>query len=992
MKKLPFFLLFGSVLLLPLLFAQEVKPPTMPPNMPPSPAVQDKDKDKPRPIKDVLPDARKIEGLFTFYQKKDKLYAEIKGSNLNTDYLIAMAIAQGSGWQAIGGFTLQANGGDWLWQFRKVNDTIQVVRRNIRFKADSGTPESRSVEIGYSDSILYSLPIIATGEGGGDVIDLASIFMSDLPKLGIGFFDRSRSTWGDVKGFPNNMEFRVAATYGSGGYGMYGYSGWYGGPSASPDPSSTGVTIHYSISKLPSSGYTPRLADQRVGYFTVSHKNFSRAAEDNHMIRYITRWNLQKADSSATLSPPKKPIIFWIEKTVPFKYRHAVREGILEWNKAFEKVGIVNAIEVRQQADTDTWDAEDINYNTIRWITTDLGFAMGPSRVNPLTGEILDADIIIDAAWIDYWRDRFDYAIGEILPTDPGKRGSEPFSQRKTQPVSPRQEDDDYQRDSISSPCKYVREKAVHFALASLALALDEEDDDEEDQEKAECKSEEKECEKKPEEAKPDEGCEDAKKDDKEKVNGEKKDEGEKKENGEKKEEGDKKEEKKPSRQEKEKERNEKFERLVFAGIKDLVTHEVGHTLGLRHNFQASSWLTLDEINDANRSKEYGHAGSVMDYLPINLAPKGKPQGDYFMSGLGPYDYLAIEYGYKILSGSTEGEKKDLAKIASRQAEKGSNYAPDEDLWLNTDPRTGTFDLGTDPLTYSQWGLELYNQLLPEILDRAIKEDGRYRDVGRYYALLVSQRYRHNYLLVRNLEGLYRNRDHKGDPGDRLPIQVVEAKTKRESVQFLCETTFGAEAFKIAPEIYNRFGQEVWLGDGDGWIERTGSVSLGGIIARVQCWTLEDLLAPWVLSALTDTELRVSESEDAYTIDELFSAVMASVFSELDTVKEGEFSSRKPAIPASRRTLQEYCFKLLAYYAGGPQSNPMSLMSYYYYFSPDVTASRALARHELVKLDSKIAAALTGNTKWDAGSAAHLTMLRDRIKKLLEANVTVGRP
>jgi len=981
MKKLSFLLLFAATLFLPLLSAQEVRPPALPtPPAPPSTSAADRD--KPKPIKDVLPDAKKIEGLFTFYQKKDKLYAEIKGSNLNTDYLIAMAIAQGSGRTVIGGDTLQCNGSDWLWQFRKVNDNIQVVRRNIRFKADSGTPEAKAIEVGFSDSILYSLPIVATGDGGGDVIDLASIFMSDLPRLRIGFFDRGRSTWGEVKGFPNNMEFRVAATY----------SGTTGGASYSPDPSSVGVTLHYSISKLPSSGYSPRLADQRIGYFTVSHRNFSRAAEDNHMIRYITRWNLQKADSSATLSPPRKPIVFWIEKTVPFKYRDAVRQGILEWNKAYEKVGIVNAIEVRQQADTDTWDAEDINYNAIRWITSDRGFAKGPSRVNPLTGEILDADIIVDAGWIDYWRERFDYMIGDVLPLnpgklDPGKYGNEPFSPRKAPPEPPRPaEDEEYQRDSLSSPCNYAQERAVHFALASLALALG--DDDEEKKDK-EAKEEDKSGEAKKEEKKPEEGDEEKCKEEQEK----KKEEGDKEEkkngekNGESKKDGEeKKEEKKPSRQEKEKERNEKFEKLVFAGIKDLVTHEVGHTLGLRHNFQASSWLTLDEINDPERSKEYGHAGSVMDYLPINIAPKGKPQGDYFMSGLGPYDYLAIEYGYKILSGNTDGEKKDLAKIASRQAENGNYYATDEDLMFaaSVDPRTERYDLGKDPLTFAQWGLELYNQLLPEILDRAIREDGRYKDVGRYYRLLVNQRVRQNAFLIRDLEGLYRNRDHKGDPGDRLPIQPVDAKTKREAVQFLCDNTFGAEAFAIAPEIYNRFGEEKWLEREDG-VERTMATSLSDLIAQIQCNTLDDLLSLRVLNALTDTALRVPDTEDVYTIDELFSAIRASVFSELD-IKEGDFTSRKPAIATQRRVLQEHYFRLLAFYAA-----PGSGLSYFFY-RPDTNSSRSLAQQELFALESRIQAALQGGAKWDAPSAAHLTMLRDRIKRVREASMFSESP
>ncbi|MCL2006130.1 MAG: zinc-dependent metalloprotease [Planctomycetaceae bacterium] len=939
MKHLSFTVLLLIAFCVVCLIAQEPTPPATPAATPSA-----ADRDRPRPIKDVLPDARKIEGLINFYQRRDRLVAEIRGNNLNTDYLIAIAVARGSGTTAIGGYTYQSGGSDWLWQFRKVNDTIQVVRRNIRFTADSGTPEARAVEVGFSDSILYSLPIIAIGENGGDVVDLAPIFMADLPRLGIGTFDRSRSTWGDVKGFPNNMEFRVNATY-SGARSTF-----------SPDPNSVGVTLHYSISRLPSSGYSPRMADSRIGYFTVSHKNFSRAVEDNHMIRYINRWNIQKADSSAALSPPRKPIVFWIEKTVPFKYRNAVREGILEWNKAFEKVGIVDAIEVRQQADSDTWDAEDINYNTIRWITSERGFAMGPSRVNPLTGEILDADIIIDASWITHWRDRFDNMIADVIPSNTNRNAEHSFFQQRSEPAVPEQDDAEFYESINNRASHHAQERAAHVALAYLALALngDNGEGNGNGNGNGNGKDEENGDKKEPKE------------------NGEEEDKENGKENGT--------ENGRPkTRAELIREREEKFERLVFAAIKDLTTHEVGHTLGLRHNFQASSWLTLDEMNDPDRSKEYGHAGSVMDYLPINIAPKGKPQGDYFMSGLGPYDYLAIEYGYKIIPGGSAGERRELARIAARQAEDGNNYSTDEDLRLQPDPRSGIWDLGKNPLEFSQRGLELYNQLMAEILDRAIREDGQYRDVGRYYRLLVSLRMRENNLLLRNIEGLLRNRDRRGDPGNRPPIQVVDASTKRESVQFLCDHTFGADAFGIAPEIYNQFGEERW-----GGLEVRPAVSLSAVITAIQCDTLESLLAPWVFTALTDTALRVSESEDVYTIDELFSTVTASIFSELDAIKEGdEFSARNPMIPALRRTLQEHCFKLLASYALGDGIS---------YFFPDANSSRSLARQELVKLESKIHAALNVQANRDAASAAHLTMLHDRVKKLLEVSLLTGRP
>ena len=105
---------------------------------------------------------------------------------------------------------------------------------------------------------------------------------------------------------------------------------------------------------------------------------------------------------------PRSRSCFWIEKTVPFKYRKPIREGILEWNKAFEKAGFLNAIEVRQQPDNADWDAEDINYNTFRWITSSAGFAMGPSRANPITGQILNASIIFDADFLQSWKTTYE--------------------------------------------------------------------------------------------------------------------------------------------------------------------------------------------------------------------------------------------------------------------------------------------------------------------------------------------------------------------------------------------------------------------------------------------------------------------------------------------------------------------------------------------------------------------------------------------------------
>src|SRR5262249_16053646 len=160
--------------------------------------------------------------------------------------------------------------------------------------------------------------------GGGYVVELTPVFMGDLPQISQflpGFsFAENKSTFAAVKGFKDNVELRVAATYASSGFADI---------DSVADSRGASIHIHYSNSLLPQKGYEPRLADDRVGYFVTAVKDYSRKGDDDRFVRYINRWDLKKADSSAELSPPTKPIIFWLEKTIPFAYRKPIREGIL---------------------------------------------------------------------------------------------------------------------------------------------------------------------------------------------------------------------------------------------------------------------------------------------------------------------------------------------------------------------------------------------------------------------------------------------------------------------------------------------------------------------------------------------------------------------------------------------------------------------------------------------------------------------------------------
>jgi hypothetical protein len=364
----------------------------------------EKPKPKYPPYAEFLKDTQKMEGLLTLHRKDDTLYAEIGQRQLDRDFIVLITIARGIGqYPLLGGFSW-GFGDDAVWQFRKAGENIQLVRRNLRFTAEHGSPTEKAVKIAYTDSVLFSLPIRTTSPSGAFVVELTPVFMSDLPQIGFalpGFsFSSNKSTWSNIDVLPKNVELDIAATYASSGMSNI---------DSVADTRGVTVNVHYSISELPQTSYRPRVADDRVGYFLTALKDYSKKDdEDDRFVRYINRWNLEKVEPSAEMSEPKERIIFWLEKTIPFQYRKPIREGILEWNKAFEKAGFYDAIEVRQQPDDAPWDPGDIRYNTFRWMTAGAKFAMGPSRVNPSTGQILDADIIFDSDFLQYWEQSYE--------------------------------------------------------------------------------------------------------------------------------------------------------------------------------------------------------------------------------------------------------------------------------------------------------------------------------------------------------------------------------------------------------------------------------------------------------------------------------------------------------------------------------------------------------------------------------------------------------
>jgi hypothetical protein len=862
----------------------------------------------------VVKGAKIYEGLFRLHHKDENLFVEIRPDQLDKPFLCPIAIARGAG---LGGYTLNFDD-QWVLLFKRVGDKVHLVRRNVRFRAKAGSPAALAVETTYSDSVLMALRIRTINPArNAVVINFNDIFMTNFAQLNLGSFDVNRSTWHKIKAFPRNVELEVAATFEGGrSFSFFGDE-----EDSVIDSRGKTVVIHYGLSQLPESGYQPRFADDRVGYFLSVVKDFSSESDDSAFLRYVNRWRLERAEPIDSkhpekLSAPKKKIVFWIEKSVPDEYRASVREGILEWNKAFEKVGFRDAIEVRQQEDED-FDPEDINYNTFRWITTDQGFAMGPSRANPLTGEILDADIIFDASMVRFWREEAKMYRGEGAPASLIQATHEGWGLYDPLSPPPSAEASDKNSSWNDSPkarpnrlragwlaarrglCQCGSHMRYELSMAAMAMAA-----------KGDLKA------------------------------------------------GDK-----------------TSDELIQQAIKEVTMHEVGHTLGLRHNFKASTMLKNEQLHDTSVTRKQGLSGSVMDYAPINLAPKGVKQGDYFSTTIGPYDYWAIAYAYKPLAGGTEGELEKLREMAKESAKPGHDYGTDEDISSTSDPLINVWDLGADPMKFGQERILLAESLLKGLEDRVVDKGEGYQRARIAFNVLLNQYGNGAYLTARFLGGEYAHRDHRDDPEGRAPFVPVQADKQRDALKFLQEHILSDKHFQFSPRLLRHLGADRWLHWGNERVMGSVDYPLNERVLNIQRIVLDRVFDSRVLARVQNNALKAEKNEKPLTIAEMFRCVTDGVWSELPD-KDGKHEISSSVM---RRNLQrEHLKNLFALVIGSRYSIP---------------DARSLARMHLREINKRIEDSLKDKqVKVEETTRAHLEECRERIDKVLNASMQVREP
>lgn len=894
-------------------------------------------------------------GLYNLWvrERDGQVLAELPRGWANQKHLIAMTVPRG---QLFAG--LQA--GERYVYWKRFDKRIALMEPNLDVRS-TGDPESRAaIQHHFTDRVLIDIPIRSMGPNGQPVIDLTNLLVGNASTFYGRLAERANTrlvTVSSAKAFPQNIEISFELPVG---------------------PEGRMHTFHYSISNIPErTGYRPREADERVGYFTVSYRDFGKFKHDEVWKRYIRRWHIEKRDPKLRMSPAKEPIVFYVEHTTPPRYRRWVREGVLYWNKAFEQVGILDAIEVYyQDAQTGAHmdkDPEDVRYNFIRWLSNDIGTAIGPSRSHPVTGQILSADIVLTDGWIRH----FWHQANEVLPQiamegmspetvawleqnpewDPRVRLTPPEQREQmlherarrgimrfggqalpSDPALASHPELMELADIVGSMklCMASNAKAMDMALMGLSLdvlGLIEEEWGEPPADTAE----------------PATG--DAK---------EKKDE--------------EKEEDKADTRPRRRPAQAKDETDLLDGIPewfvgpmlaDLVAHEVGHTLGLRHNFKASAAYTLEQINSEEWKGKRPISASVMDYTPvnINMNPE-RVQGDHHVRMVGPYDMWAIEYGYTL---------DDPKKVLKRVNEPELAYATDEDA-NGPDPLARRYDFSAEPREYAEERIKLVNFLRERILDKFVKDGESWSKARRGYHITLNAQTDSLNIMANWLGGSFVNRARKGDPGDRAPIEPVPAEQQRAALRFIIENSFYDHAFGLTPDLLQRMTVDKWLDGGSGspYAEPTWAVHdrIMGIQASALTW----LLNPTTLRRIYDNEFIKGSEVDALTLPELLEEVTLAVWNELDANSDRQYTPRDPMISSLRRSLQrEHLERMIDLSMGtgaGASRRPVA----------------NLATMQLREMQGKIAKVLERkDNRADAYSRAHLAECKLRIEKALDA-------
>lgn len=350
---------------------------------------------------DLIKKCAKSEGLFTIYRDtvSGKSYLLITEAQLGKEFIYFNHIEDAP---VEAGYFRGSFGDSKVIHFRKAYERIEIVQENTNFYYDPNSELSRAADANINDPVLASEKIEAMSKDKKSfLIDGDAIFLSEkfqiikyspppgMPGGPLGQLSSSKTRMTAINNYPQNTEVTVSYVYENGSPNMF--------TEALADPRNITVKYQHTILEMPKNNYQARFDDPRIGYFSTQVNDMTSFSATPYR-DVIHRWHLEKKDPNALLSEPVEPITYWIENTTPKELRPIIKEACERWNVAFEKAGFKNAVVCKEQPDDADWKAGDIRYNVLRWTSSPLppfgGY--GPSFVNPRTGQILGADIMLE--------------------------------------------------------------------------------------------------------------------------------------------------------------------------------------------------------------------------------------------------------------------------------------------------------------------------------------------------------------------------------------------------------------------------------------------------------------------------------------------------------------------------------------------------------------------------------------------------------------------
>jgi uncharacterized protein DUF4953/uncharacterized protein DUF5117 len=863
-----------------------------------------------KPLADVIKGQEKMEGFLTLYKSPQRLLADVPDSLLGKQLGLSGLLVKAVGDWAVRGGGIETQ----VVSFSKVGERVVLTKRNLEYQASASSPFRVAVDATFPDSPAFLTKAIPVAEERPvTLVDLAGLFSSDLiqimpPESGYASSPDDASI-AAVNDNPDNLVVRVHYRFRQqrdpGGRGD-GESPRRGAlPLRLADPRSMEVSVDYNLFRLPDDGFRPRKSDERIGGFDTAYKDYTDVSgRDSAFRHYFSRWKVEKSDPSAQLSPAKEPITFYIDRATPAEWRPRIREATVWWNRAFEKIGIQNAVRVLDQPEDPDWDPTDIHHSMIYWNLSDNLFfsgMAGPMVTDPRTGQILKANAYLNGEFPSYTLHRYlVYAWWRAPQT--ASPLEDPFLLPATAGIASRVFD--ASRPGTPRACDFSPSFSSQIAFARLVL-----------QSRG--------------------------------VLGKNAEEG------------------------------DRFAREAFA---ELTAHEIGHALGFAHNFKAS---LISDAGDVAAGRVSGNpeakpfTGSIMDYNPINLAPPGAPQGDYFMHSVGAYDDLAVEYLYAPLDRMTpEQEEQELARIA-RRAETTPGLMFDDGRLSEIDPSSNTDDLGSDPLRFAETRLTMIQkEVLPRLPELVVEEGHDYSAIRQALdAAIFSVAMDYIDITARHVGGQTTRKivaEGRAKP-PAAPIFPVDPAVQRRALVILDRQVFDPGAFAGSPELLASLKSDL-LFDWNYPYRFASDYSLDSRVAFLYDSALSTLFEPRRLARVLDNERRSPRGASPLTLPELFSHVESTAFAGLE--KAGVSRDRE-SIPSRRRTLQRlYVARLGGLVLAPARGTPAE--------------AGQVARRTLQEVRSRIRR-VTGSPQrlaaLDAYSRAHLEDLDASITRVMEVKM-----